>query len=160
MPMGRYNDKGVPLEQVSALTMQETAISVVSDLRPREKLLFATKNGIVKKVQVSEFDTSRKTTDATKLGKDDLLVSATTLAGKGDIVLITKDRLCVAFEQGSISTLKRNSVGVIGIKLNQGDEVVFADAADEDGRFVYNEKEYLLSELDTGKRATKGKQVI
>ena len=159
VPMGRYNDKGGPLEQVSGLTMQETAISVVSDLRPREKLLFATKNGIVKKVQVSEFDTSRKTTDATKLGKDDLLVSVTTLAGKGDIVLITKDRLCVAFEQGSISPLKRNSVGVIGIKLNQGDEVVFADAVDQSGKFTFDEKEYALAKLDVGKRATKGKSI-
>ena len=159
VPMGRYNDKGVPLEQVSALTMQETAISVVSDLRPRDKLLFATKNGMVKKVQVSEFDTSRKTTDATKLGKGDLLVAVTTLAGKGDIVLITKDRLCVAFEQGSISPLKRNSVGVIGIKLNKGDEVVFADAADQNGKFTYDEKEYTLARLDAGKRATKGKAI-
>ena len=159
VPMGRYNDKGVPLESVSALTQQETVISVISDLKPRDKLLFATKNGLVKKVQVSEFDTSRRTTDATKLGMDDLLIAATPLSGKGDIVLITKDRLCVSFEQGSISALKRNSLGVIGIKLNKGDEVVFADAVDQSGKFTFDEKEYALAKLDVGKRATKGKSI-
>ena len=157
VPIGRYNDKGVPLESVSALTQQETVISVVSNLKLHEKLLLTTKNGIVKKIQVSEYATSRRTIDATKLGENDLLVSVMPLSNKGDIVLITKNRLCVSFDQGSISILKRNSVGVIGIKLNKGDEVVFADAVNQNGRFIYNEKEYVVSKLGVGKRATKGK---
>ena len=157
VPVGRYSDKGVPLESVSALTQQEKVVSVVSDLKARDTLLFATINGLVKKVLVSEFNTSRKTTDATKLGKDDLLVAAAPLSGRGDIVLITKDRFCVAFEQGSISALKRGSLGVTGIKLNKGDEVVFAGAADRNGRFTFDGKEYSLAGLDAGRRATKGK---
>ncbi len=159
VPQGRYNDKGVPLEQVSALTMQENAVAVVTDLYPKRKLLFATKNGYVKKVLVSEFDTTRRTTDATKLGKDDLVISVTELSEKGEVVMVTKGKMCVSFEQGSIGVLKKNSIGVIGIKLNKKDEVVFAGIANEAGEFFVNEKKYKLSKIQAGKRATKGKEI-
>ena len=76
---------------------------------------------------------------------------------KGDIVLVTDGGFAVSFEQGSISVLKKNSVGVTGIKLNKGDKVIFAAAADENGAFVFDEKEYNIAKIDAGKRATKGK---
>ena len=157
VPMGRYNDKGVPLEQVSALSTKENHVCVVSDFKPKERLLFATANGNVKKVQVSEFDTSRRTTDATKLQEGDSVAAVVQLTGKGNIVLITEGGFIVAFEPGSISVLKKNSVGVTGIKLNKGDKVIFACETDENGCFTFDEVEYKLSELDCGKRATRGK---
>ncbi len=157
VPMGRYNDKGVPLEQVSALTTKENHVCVVSDFKPKDKLLFVTAGGNVKKVQISEFDTSRRTTDSTKLQEGDTVASVIPLTGKGNIVLITEGGFAVAFEQGSISVLKKNSVGVTGIKLNKGDKVIFACETDENGCFVFDEKEYCLKDLDCGKRATRGK---
>ncbi|MCR5693773.1 MAG: DNA topoisomerase 4 subunit A [Clostridia bacterium] len=157
VPMSRYNDKGVPLEQVSALTTKENYVSVVSDFKPKDRLLFATANGNVKKVQVSEFDSSRRTTDATKLQQGDAVAAVVPLSGKGNIVLITEGGFIVAFETGSISVLKKNSVGVTGIKLNKGDKVIFACETDENGCFTFDEKEYKLSDLDCGKRTTRGK---
>ena len=159
VPMGRYNDKGVPLESVSAMTTAETPVSVVSDLNPREKLLFATAKGLVKKVQVSEFETTRRTTDATKLAEGDRLAAVVPLSGKGDVVLITRDAFCVSFEQGSISVLKKTSAGVTGIKLAEGDEVTFAAAATPGGEFVWDDRTYSLKTLAAGKRGTRGKRI-
>ncbi|MBO4261860.1 MAG: DNA topoisomerase 4 subunit A [Clostridia bacterium] len=157
VPMGRYNDKGVPLEQVSALSTKENHVCVVADYKPKEKLLFATAGGAVKKVLISEFDTTRRTTDATKLTAGDSVAAVIPITGKGNIVLITEGGFIVAFETGSIGVLKKNSVGVTGIKLNKGDKVIFACETDENGCFTFDEKEYKLSELDCGKRATRGK---
>jgi len=157
VPMGRYNDKGVPLEQVSALSTKESHVCVVADYKPKEKLLFATAGGAVKKVLISEFDTTRRTTDATKLTAGDSVAAVIPITGKGNIVLITEGGFIVAFETGSIGVLKKNSVGVTGIKLNKGDKVIFACETDENGCFTFDEKEYKLSELDCGKRATRGK---
>jgi len=159
VPTGRYNDKGVPLESVSALTTQENVISVVSDLRPREKLLFATRSGMVKRVQISEFATTRRTTEATKLAPDDALTAVLPLSGKGDILLITKDRFCVSFEQGSIGVLKRSALGVIGIKLNVSDAVASVCVADDQGNFIFDGESRSLKKTDAGKRGTKGKQI-
>lgn len=157
VPMGRYNDKGVPLEQVSALTTKENHVCVVSDFKPKDRLLFATAGGNVKKVQVSEFDSSRRTTDATKLQEGDTVAAVIPLSGKGNIVLITEGGFIVAFDEASISMLKKNSVGVTGIKLNKGDKVIYACETDENGSFVFDEKEYNVDKLDCGKRATRGK---
>ena len=157
VPMSRYNDKGVPLEQVSALTTKENHVAVVSDFKPKDRLMFVTSGGYVKKVQVSEFDSSRRTTDATRLQQGDSVAAVIQLTGKGNVVLITEGGLAVAFEPGSIGILKKNSVGVIGIKPNKGDKVIFACETDENGSFVFDEKEYKLKDLDCGKRATRGK---
>lgn len=60
VPIGRYNDKGVAPEQVSGLTMGEETICIISDYKPKGKLLFVIKGGFVKRVPLSEFATSRK----------------------------------------------------------------------------------------------------
>ena len=80
--MGRYNDKGVPLEQVSALGADEEVVCVLSDYKPKEKLLFVTRSGLVKRVPLSEFDSTRKTTEATKLQLGDKLVFVGTIREK------------------------------------------------------------------------------
>jgi len=157
VPMGRYNDKGVPLEQVSALTMEENAITVISDYKPKEKLLFVTKNGYVKKVSISEFISSRKTTDATKLGAKDTLVAVELIKDKKTVVLVSEKKMCVAFEIGSVSNLKKNTVGIIGMKFDKGDFVKFVATVGDDNKFIVDEKQHDVTKINSGKRATKGK---
>ncbi len=158
VPAGRYNDKGVPLEQVSALDMNENVISVVSDIKPKEKLFFATKNGYVKKVQLTEFETSRKTTDATKLSTKDKLVAAELVRNRKTVVLVSEKKLCVTFELSGVSTLKKNTLGIIGMKFDKGDSLMFV-ALPENDKFLIDEKEYKLSKISSGKRGTKGKKI-
>jgi DNA gyrase subunit A len=160
VPMGRYNDKGVPLEQVSALTMEEIAIFVVSDFKPKEKLLFVTKNGYVKKVAISEFISSRKTTDATKLGAEDSLAAVELIKDKKTVVLVSEKKMCVSFEVGSISNLKKNTVGITGMKFDKGDYVRFVSVVGDEDKFVIDEKQFDVKKISSGKRGTKGKLLL
>lgn len=105
--MGRYNDKGVPLEQVSNLTKEETALFVVSDYNSKEKLIFVTSNGLVKRVVLSEFDSTRKTTDATKLDAEDKLMLVDVIKDKQSVVMISKSEMCVVFDCASAKLLKK-----------------------------------------------------
>lgn len=159
VPIGRYNDKGVPLEQVSALTTEEVAVAVISDYKPKEKLLFVTRKGYVKRVAISEFDTTRKTTDATKLSKGDNVLCVAPIKDKKTVVLVSEQNNCVAFDLSSVSLLKKSTVGIIGIKATDKDNLSYATVLGEEDEFVVNEKRYTLSELDTGKRGTKGKRI-
>ena len=159
VPIGRYNDKGVPLEQVSGLTTDEEVIYVVSDFRPKEKLLFVTKHGMVKRVSLTEFDISRKTTDATKLSANDGLVCVGIIHDKQSVVMISKTHMCVSFDCASAKLLKKNSVGIIGMKFEKNDHVEFACITTDNGEFKYSEKTYSVLKIDSGKRATKGKLI-
>ena len=159
VPMGRYNDKGVPLEQVSALTTDEVAVAVISDFKPKEKLLFVTCKGYVKRVAISEFDTTRKTTDATKLSKDDSVLFVAPIKDKKTVVLVSEQKYCVAFELSSVSLLKKATVGIIGMKVSDEDNLSYATVLGEEDDFIVNEKRYTLSKLNTGKRGTKGKVI-
>lgn len=159
VPMGRYNDKGVPLEQVSGLTMGEETICVISDYKPKSKLLFVTEGGLVKRVPLSEFDTSRKTTDSTKLINGDSLVFVGAITDKQSVVLISKTKMCVAFDCASVKLLKKNSAGIIGMKFDKEDSVATVAIANENGTFGFDNEQYCLSTMNYGKRATKGKLI-
>ena len=159
VPMGRYNDKGVPLEQVSGLTMGEETICVISDYKPKSKLLFVTEGGLVKRVPLSEFDTSRKTTDSTKLINGDSLVFVGVITDKQSVVLISKTKMCVAFDCASVKLLKKNSAGIIGMKFDKEDGVATVAIANENGTFGFDNEQYCLSTMNYGKRATKGKLI-
>lgn len=159
IPMGRYNDKGVPIEQVSSLTMGENVVFVVSDYKPKEKLLFVTKNGYVKRVAISEFFSSRKLTDATKLNEKDSVVYIASTKDKNAVVLISEKNMCVSFELSSVNNLKKNTVGIIGMKFEKGDSVKHAVVVGDNHRFQFNEKMYDIVKINSGKRGTKGKKL-
>ena len=159
VPMGRYNDKGVPLEQVSGLSTDEVAICVISDYKSKQKLLFATEQGMVKRVSLSEFDSTRKTMDSTKLTEKDKLVFVGFISDKQSVVMISKNKMCVVFDCASVKLLKKTSVGIIGMKFDKDDKAAFITVTDEDGAFVWDEKQYNMNTISTGKRATKGKKI-
>ncbi len=158
VPMGRYNDKGVPLEQVSGLGNDEEAICVVPDGNLKQKLLFVTEGGLVKRVALAELDSTRRSTDSSKLAEGDRLIYVGFITDKQSVVMVSGKSLAVAFDCASVKLLKKNSAGIIGMKFDKGDRAVFATVTDEDGGFTYEGKHYTLSSLDLGKRATKGKK--
>ena len=108
---------------------------------------------------LSEFDTTRKTTDATKLIPGDSVFVVTCIADAKTVLVVTKNKLCVAFEVSSINLLKRTATGVIGIKLSEDDTVSYADLVSETSEFVLDEKTYIVKDLSPGKRATRGKAI-
>lgn len=155
IPVGKYADKGVPMETISTLTSKETAISIVSDLHSKSKLLFVTTNGFIKAVPMSEFITSRRTIDATKLFGDKVI--AVQPAKNETVILITKNKMAVAFSADGVSTMKKNAIGVIGIKLEPKDVVTAVVITSEDN-FTLDNKTYAVKGV-AGKRGSKGKQL-
>ncbi|MBR2986754.1 MAG: DNA topoisomerase 4 subunit A [Clostridia bacterium] len=153
VPMGRFNEKGVPLEKVSALSLGEKVVSIASDRTLKRNLLLVSERGYVKKVALSDFVSQRKSVDI-KLSEGDLLVKALVIEQKY-AVLISRDRKAVSFDVNSLSTVKRTSLGVIGMKFDGDDHVEIAMLSGE--RFECDEVAYPLSA--TGKRGTKGKEL-
>lgn len=110
-------------------------------------LLFATKNGLIKKTKFSEFDSVRQNgLKALNIKEGDQLIAAKITNGNDDVFLITKQGLCMRFNEQNIRDMGRSAAGVRGIKIKQGDELI--------AMLVSNEgKELLLvTENGVGKR--------
>ena len=156
IPCGKITEKGVPMESISSLNSDENVIAILSDINPKCKLLFGTENGMIKLVPISEFITSRRVIDATKLINDKLIIVKP--VKDENVVMISKSGQAVMFLASGVSTMKRNSVGIIGIKLDNKD-VVSAIYATTTDTIEYGGKTYNLKSI-TGKRGSKGKPLI
>ena len=140
-----FTDKGkcfqlktyqLPLEQrysmgkaiINLLKLEEN--EKVNTLLPVNKfdesyLIFITKNGIIKKTKLNEYENPRSSgLNAIKLLEKDELVNVILSSGNDEIIIATKFGLASHFNEKDITSVGRNSVGVRGIKLNQGDNVI------------------------------------
>ncbi len=85
----------------------------------------ATKNGIIKKTPLAEYDSTRKTgLQGIALKDDDELIEVKLTDGEDNVVMVTKEGLCITFDEKDVRPMGRVSQGVIGIKLNKDDEVI------------------------------------
>ncbi len=91
-------------------------------------LVMATKNGVIKRTALKDFDNVRKSgLIAISLKKGDLLRSVKKTVGEDDIILVTKKGQCIRFKEADIRSMGRTASGVHGIRLKGGDEVVGMD---------------------------------
>lgn len=105
-----------------------TAVLQVREYNPAKFLFMATRKGIVKKVQLSEFNTSRKLgVIALKLDDDDELIGVKQTDGQKQIVIGTRNGYAIIFDEEEVRSMGRIARGVKGIKLRDGDEVVGMD---------------------------------
>ena len=125
-------------------------ITAVIPMRKYEKghyLFMATKKGLVKKTPLEEYENVRKTgLAAIALRDDDELIEVKTTDNEKEIILVTKFGQCIRFRENDVRTTGRVSMGVRGINLLDGDEVV--------GMQICTQGDYLLvvSENGMGKR--------
>ena len=125
-------------------------ITAVIPMRKYEKghyLFMATKKGLVKKTPLEEYENVRKTgLAAIALRDDDELIEVKTTDNEKEIILVTKFGQCIRFKENDVRTTGRVSMGVRGINLLDGDEVV--------GMQICTQGDYLLvvSENGMGKR--------
>ena len=121
-------------------TAKGTAIINLLSLDPGEKisaiipipvfaegkyLLFATRNGLIKKTEISEYTSARKTgLQAITLRENDEVIDVRLTDGEDNVVLVTRKGLCITFDEKNVRPMGRKSQGVIGIKLNEGDYVI------------------------------------
>ncbi len=105
-----------------------TAVLQVREYNPAKFLFMATRKGIVKKVQLSEFNTTRKLgVIALKLDDDDELIGVKQTDGQKQIVIGTRNGYAIIFDEDEVRSMGRIARGVKGIKLRDGDEVVGMD---------------------------------
>ncbi len=124
-----------------------TAVIPISEYTDGNYLFMATKKGIVKKTQICDYANIRKTgLSAINLKEDDELIEVKKTDNTRDIILVTKYGQCIRFHETDVRSTGRNSMGVIGMNLLDGDEVV--------GMQMDSQGEYLLiaSEKGLGKR--------
>ena len=160
LPYGKFRDKGQPVDNLSNYNSSEEHLVFVSSLNgmKERKLLFATKTGMLKIVDGSEFDVSKRTTAATKLGAAVEVVRVGYCEEGLHLVLQSKKGMFLRIEASGVPEKKKGALGVRGIKLSAGDELteVYFLLPGESRKISLKDKELELSRLRVGSRDTKG----
>lgn len=156
LPYGRFRDKGVPIDNVSNYSSSEEQIVTICDAQRTAfgKLLFATRQGMLKRVDGSEFQVAKRTIAATKLQEEDALIHVGMVQENQNIVLQTREGYFLRFPAAEIPEKKKGAVGVRGIKLQKMDELEQIHLFEEgtDTKVKYGEKEVTLNRLKLAKR--------
>ena len=156
LPYGKFRDKGQPIDNVSNYdSTQEMVVYMCDELQLRyAKLLFATKQGMIKKVKGNEFQVAKRTIAATKLQEDDELISVQVITDDQHVVLQTKDGYFLRFSAQEVAEKKKAAVGVRGIKLRKNDELeqiyLFYEGTEQ--KISYGDRELTLNRLKVAKR--------
>ena len=127
--------KGVHISSLIPLETNEriTALIKVREYDPTRYLFMATKKGIVKKTQLSEFSSMPKRgIIAIKLSRDDELIGVKFTEGERNIILGTAEGKAIIFPEEEVRAMSRIARGVIGIRLKKGDYVVGMDKLSND----------------------------
>ena len=156
IPFGKFRDKGTPIDNISNYTSAEENIVYICDEEQirTAKLLFATKQGMIKKVDGSEFQVSKRTIVATKLQDEDEVVSIQALRDGQNVVLQTENGYFLRFPAEEVAEKKKTAIGVRGIKLQKNDalESVYLFEEGTEMKVPYKEKEVTLNRLKLAKR--------
>ena len=136
LPEGSRQSKGRALVNVLPLRQDERVRAVIDtrDYSEGRYLLFATRNGIVKKTEFKAYDTVLKADGiiALKIREGDELVDVRLTDGDDDILLVSRNGSAVRFSEGDVRPMGRDTTGVSGMKLRKGDEVIAVEIAHDD----------------------------
>lgn len=156
LPYGKFRDKGTPIDNVSNYTSTEERIVMVCDAEQMRfaKLLFTTKQGMIKRVEGTEFQVTKRTIAATKLQEEDEVVGVQVINENQQVVLQTKEGFFLRFPAEEVPEKKKGAIGVRGIRLKKTDEVEHAYLFEEgtECKVTYKEKEVSLNRLKAAKR--------
>ncbi len=134
VPEFSRQSKGLPIVNLLPLEKDENISSIVSikqDDDNTKYLMFATKNGIVKRTAIEEFDSIRKGGKiAIVLKENDELISVKSTCGENEIVIGASNGRLVRFDETEVRSMGRSSSGVKGIELD-GAHVVGAEVVEE-----------------------------
>ena len=160
IPRKKLRDKGVPVDNLSNFEMAKEELLYVGSLSETasSEFFFVTEKGFVKRTKGSEFVSSVRTIQSTKLQEGDRLLLVTPDDQMDYAVLITKAGFFLKFRTDEASELKKTAVGVKGITLSDGDRVDSAYLIDSASTFMidYRGKKVSLNRLKSAKRGGKG----
>ena len=160
LPFGKFRDKGTPIDNLSNFSSEKESIVYITsqtELNLRQ-VGFVTAQSMVKLVDGGEFDVSKRTVAATKLGEGDSVISVMPVTDQSSIVLRTKEGYFLKFAMEEIPKMKKNAIGVRGMKLGAKDAVenVYYIRNTVETAIEYKDKTLVLNHLKAGKRDSKG----
>jgi DNA gyrase subunit A len=141
---GRHVANLLPLDQGERIA----TVIATKDFAEAEYLLFATKNGIVKKTAFGDYNTPLKNDGiiAINLADSDELIAVRQASQGQDVVLVSRNGLGIRFPQSEARPMGRATAGVKGITLKSGDAVLAADVVHDTADL------FLITEKGFGKR--------
>lgn len=149
IPEAQRAAKGTPAVNFLNLMQREriTAVIPIKDFTQDKYLIAVTKNGIIKKMHISEFDTNRKAgLIAIKLKDGDDLIGIKETTGTSNVIIVTKRGKCICFSEEDVRPMGRAAGGVRAITLDKNDEVVAMELAEK------NEELLVVTKNGYGKR--------
>ena len=127
IPEAGRTAKGTAIVNLLSLDAGEkiSAVIPIQNFAEGKYLLMATKNGLIKKTALREYDSSRKTgLQGITLKEDDELIGVRLTDGEDNVVLVTRNGMCITFDEKDVRPIGRVSQGVIGIRIDEDDEVI------------------------------------
>ncbi|HER1054856.1 TPA: DNA gyrase subunit A [Streptococcus pyogenes] len=144
--------KGLPIVNLLKLEDGETIQTIINARKEEtagKSFFFTTKQGIVKRTEVSEFNNIRQNgLRVLKLKEGDQLINVLLTSGQDDIIIGTHSGYSVRFNEASIRNMGRSATGVRGVKLREDDRVVGAS------RIQDNQEVLVITENGFGKRTS------
>lgn len=149
IPEGGRQARGTAIINLLNLTGDEkvSAIIPISEYDNESTLILVTKEGIIKKTKLNQFENIRKNgIIAISLKDEDELIDVRKTHGKSEIIVVTKQGMAIRFDESDVREMGRNAMGVKAINLRKNDSVVAMDLVQADKHLL------VLSELGFGKR--------
>ncbi len=149
IPEAQRTAKGTPAVNFLNLMQREriTAVIPIESFKPDKYLIGVTKKGIIKKTNIQEFDTNRKTgLIAINLKDGDELIGIKETTGTSNVIIVTKNGKCICFSEDDVRPMGRLAGGVRAITLEKNDEVVAMELAEK------NEELLVVTQSGYGKR--------
>ncbi len=164
IPFVKFRDKGTPIDNLGNYSSagEEIIFLCCNSLLAGRKLLFTTKKAMMKLVDGSEFDVSKRTVAATKLMDGDSIASIEIVSAVNtqSVVLQTENGYFLKFMLEEVPEKKKSAIGVRGMKVDEKDNVdeVYLMPEDADVSIQYKDKEISLKKLKLSKRDSKGQK--
>ena len=164
IPEASRTSRGLSIVNVLNIDPQEkiTAIVPVKDFKDARYCTMVTESGMIKRVDLSEFESVRPSgLIAINLKEEDKLGWVQLTSGSDEIIMVTRKGYALRFQEQEVRPMNRPAMGVIGIRLREGDSVVGMDVVEPDGdlliitRLGYGKRTDLI-DYPTRSRATKG----
>ena len=162
IPMKERTARGTALVNLLPLEADERVQAII-DTRTYEDgvfLFFVTKNGVVKKTKMSEYDSAlRSGLIAINLQAGDELVKVIQTNGTNEIIMVSKNGMSIRFNEGDVRSMGRATAGVRGMKLKNADDAVVSADVVRDGAvmlFVSSSGHGKRTKLDAFHRQGRG----
>ena len=127
IPEAGRTARGTAIVNLLSLDAGEKVSAVIplQNFADGKYLLMATKNGLIKKTALKEYDSSRKTgLQGITLKEDDELIGVRLTDGEDNVVLVTRKGMSITFDEKDVRPIGRVAQGVIGIRVDNDDEVI------------------------------------